>query len=55
MYQRLSVLAAEEGLPSASADNLPVASRIAKEILCLPIYPDLKEESINIICKILKK
>ena len=32
------------GLPSASAANLPVATAVAKEILCLPIYADLTEE-----------
>jgi dTDP-4-amino-4,6-dideoxygalactose transaminase len=28
---------------SACASNLPVATQIAKQILCLPIYPDLTE------------
>jgi dTDP-4-amino-4,6-dideoxygalactose transaminase len=28
-------------LPSAAPANLPVATRAAEEILCLPIYPDL--------------
>ena len=32
------------GLPSASAANRPVATAVAKEILCLPIYADLTEE-----------
>ena len=32
------------GLPSASAANLPVATEVAKQILCLPIYADLTEE-----------
>ena len=29
------------GLPSATADNLPVATRVAQKILCLPIYAGL--------------
>ena len=29
------------GLPSATASNLPVATAAARQILCLPIYPDL--------------
>jgi len=29
------------GLPSAAPANLPVASRITQEVLCLPIYPAL--------------
>ena len=30
-------------LPSSKASNLPVATKIAQQILCLPIYPDLTE------------
>jgi dTDP-4-amino-4,6-dideoxygalactose transaminase len=29
------------GLPSAHSDNLPAATAAAKQVLCLPIYPDL--------------
>ena len=32
------------GLPSATAANLPVATRVAEKILCLPIYADLAEK-----------
>ena len=32
------------GLPSATADNLPVATKVAQEILCLPMFADLTEE-----------
>jgi dTDP-4-amino-4,6-dideoxygalactose transaminase len=34
-------------LPSADAGNLPVATEIAAQILCLPIYPDLSESDQN--------
>jgi dTDP-4-amino-4,6-dideoxygalactose transaminase len=34
-------------LPSAAPANLPVASRAAEQILCLPIYPDLSLEDQN--------
>jgi dTDP-4-amino-4,6-dideoxygalactose transaminase len=30
------------GLPSAGAHNLPVASMISRQVLCLPIYPALE-------------
>jgi len=36
-----------KGLPSASTDNLPIATKIAKEILCLPIYPNLSIEDAD--------
>ena len=32
------------GLPSAAADNLPVATRVAQKILCLPMYAELTDE-----------
>lgn len=32
------------GMPSAAPDNLPVATRTAREVLCLPIYPGLSAE-----------
>jgi dTDP-4-amino-4,6-dideoxygalactose transaminase len=41
-YPLLSNLPAYRDVPSASPDNLPVASRVAEQILCLPIYPDLQ-------------
>ncbi len=31
-------------IPSAHPENLPIASRAAKQILCLPIYPALSNE-----------
>ncbi|MGE5721462.1 MAG: DegT/DnrJ/EryC1/StrS family aminotransferase [Sphingomonadales bacterium] len=43
-YPLLSSLPMYRDLPSASAANLPVASALADQILCLPIYPDLSEE-----------
>lgn len=42
------------GMPSATADNLPHATQIAKEVLCLPIYPHLPLEDVERICKLLK-
>ena len=36
-------------LPSANPSNLPVASEVAKQILCLPIYHDLEIGTIEMI------
>jgi len=41
------------GLPSASPKKLPVAEKIARQVLCLPIYGDLKEEIVVKICKLI--
>ncbi|HZG09372.1 MAG TPA: DegT/DnrJ/EryC1/StrS family aminotransferase [Allosphingosinicella sp.] len=42
-YPLLSSLPMYSNAPSAAADRLPVATRAADQILCLPIYPDLSE------------
>jgi dTDP-4-amino-4,6-dideoxygalactose transaminase len=45
-YPLISDFPMYTGLPSASAANLPVATRVAQEVLCLPIYPDLSQEQL---------
>ncbi|MYN46066.1 aminotransferase class I/II-fold pyridoxal phosphate-dependent enzyme [Pseudoduganella sp. FT93W] len=35
------------GLPSATAENLPVATEAAAKVLCLPIYPNLTEADVQ--------
>jgi dTDP-4-amino-4,6-dideoxygalactose transaminase len=44
-YPLISEFPSYRGLPSASPANLPTATRISREILCLPIYPALDIES----------
>ena len=41
------------GLPSAQIANLPVATKAAQQILCLPIYPDLSMQVIDAIIEML--
>ena len=36
-------------LPSSNVDNLSNASRAAEQILCLPIYPDLSLDQVDLI------
>jgi len=43
-YPLLSELPMYHGLPSAAANNLPIANRIALQVLCLPIHSDLTAE-----------
>jgi dTDP-4-amino-4,6-dideoxygalactose transaminase len=40
-----------KGLPSSAQSNLPNATKASREILCLPIYPELSDDEINFICK----
>jgi len=39
-------------LPSADARNLPVAERVAKCVLCLPLYGTLNEDTVRTICAV---
>lgn len=40
-------------MPSAAHENLPVARRAASEVICLPIYPDLSNEQVDFILKLI--
>lgn len=42
-------------LPSSTHYNLPIATRIAEEVICLPIYVELSNEEIEIIVKEISK
>lgn len=53
-YPLISQFPTYRGLPSAKAGNLPVASRIAEQVICLPIYPGLDKDTIQLIVKIIK-
>jgi dTDP-4-amino-4,6-dideoxygalactose transaminase len=41
-------------LPSANPENLPVAQRVVKEVLCMPLYGNLKLEDVETICQIIR-
>jgi dTDP-4-amino-4,6-dideoxygalactose transaminase len=41
------------GFPSSAHSNLPVAKKIAEEVICLPIYPDLSDEQVNFISQLI--
>ena len=40
-------------LPSAAQSNLPVASKVASEVICLPIYPELSDEQVDSILELI--
>jgi dTDP-4-amino-4,6-dideoxygalactose transaminase len=46
-YPLISEFPMYRGLPSAARSNLPVASRVADEVICLPIYPALTNDEID--------
>jgi len=52
-YPLISQFPTYKGLDSASPSNLPVAEKVAEQVLCLPFYPDLTVEDIDRIIKII--
>ncbi len=54
-YPLISDFPTYRGLASAAKDNLPIANKVANEVLCLPIYPNLAFEDIERICNLIKK
>lgn len=46
-YPLISTFSTYRGLPSAAPENLPVATKIANEVICLPMHHDLSDEDIN--------
>ncbi len=53
-YPLISQFPTYRGLNSAKPQNLPVATRTAEQVICLPIYPDFDTNTIEEICNILK-
>ena len=46
-YPLISTFGTYRGLSSASPENLPVATKMANEVICLPMHHALTEEDIN--------
>lgn len=54
-YPLISDFPMYRSLPSASKSNLPIATRIASQVLCLPIYPGLALEDQNRIIEFIRE
>lgn len=54
-YPLISTFSTYRGLPSAAPENLPVAIRIANEVICLPMHHGLSEEEIQKIVSCIVK
>jgi dTDP-4-amino-4,6-dideoxygalactose transaminase len=54
-YPLISDFPMYRGLPSAAQSNLPVASKAASEVICLPIYPTLTSEQIDFVLRIVAR
>lgn len=54
-YPLISEFPMYAGLPSALATNLPIASQVARQVLCLPIYPGIEQEDLQRIVRLIKE
>jgi len=52
-YPLISSFEPYRELPSSSAVNLPIATKVAQEVLCLPIFVELSEVDVDFICSII--
>ena len=52
-YPLISTFSTYRGLPSAAPENLPVATRIANEVICLPMHHELSGEDISRILELI--
>lgn len=46
-YPLISAFSSYRGLPSAAPENLPVATKVANEVICLPMHHVLTDENIE--------
>ena len=46
-YPLISTFSTYRGLSSAAPENLPVATRLANEVICLPMHHELSEDDLQ--------
>ncbi len=54
-FPLISTFSTYRGLPSAAPENLPVATRIANEVICLPMHHALSDDDINRVLDLVVK
>lgn len=54
-YPLISDFPMYSSLPSAAPNGLPVASAVARKILCLPLYPTLEASDVERVIRVLRK
>ena len=54
-YPHISEFSTYRGLPSANPQNLPVATRIANEVICLPMHHELSDNDLERVLNCIKK
>lgn len=54
-YPLISTFSTYRSLPSATTENLPVATKIANEVICLPMHHELSEVDLERILNLIVK
>lgn len=54
-YPLISTFSTYKGLPSAAPENLPVATRMANEVICLPMHHGLCESDTERVITLIDK
>lgn len=52
-YPLISTFSTYRGLPSATTENLPNATRIANEVICLPIHHELTNDDVDRVLEVI--
>ncbi|MGA2531664.1 MAG: DegT/DnrJ/EryC1/StrS family aminotransferase [Candidatus Aminicenantales bacterium] len=52
-YPLISQFSTYRGLESAQPGKMPVAEEVAQEVICLPIYPELRIKTVDQICQVI--
>ena len=52
-YPLISEMPMYAKIISANPDNLPIAKKVADQVLCLPIFPDLRHDQVMKICDLI--
>ena len=53
-YPLISTFSPYRGLDSASPNNLPIATKLANSVICLPIYHDLNIDDVQRVAEIIQ-
>ena len=54
-YPLISDFSTYRGLTSAAKENLPVATKMAHEVICLPMHHELSEKDLERVIICIKK
>jgi len=54
-FPLISTFSPYKTLPSSKPKNLPIATKIAEQVICLPIYADLSISDVELICETIRE